>query len=157
MSGYSHEAAHGPDPFQKCIQQMEDYARPEQARPYNFRPGSIPQLMRAEAGRPCDVYARIGSVLIEDMAAKERGTPIMYDVQVFTQAGQVKSGLVGRLTKHLDQFEQVELLEFRPDGQVVRSYINREYEVQRSGSLSPIEVELLAEQLETLGTIERPL
>jgi hypothetical protein len=81
----------------------------------------------------------------------------MYDVHIFTESGQQKSGSAARLTKQLEQFDKMEVLDFTTAGEVQRSFVDSDYVVQETGALSPSEVEMLAEQLATLGSLARPL
>lgn len=146
-----------PNPaFSACVERMEGYAS-ESGLPYNYRPGLGPNLTRATDRQNCDVLSRVGTVMIEDVAARQSGTPIMYDVHIFTESGRALSGLSARLTKHLEQFETNEVLDFTVDGKVMRSYVDHRHATQGPEQLSADEVTMLAEQLETLGSIGRPL
>ncbi|CAN5384147.1 hypothetical protein BH09PAT4_BH09PAT4_08040 [soil metagenome] len=156
MSEQSPEFSTNLPAFQECLRSIESFVA-DAGRPYHFRSIERPQTVPAASRADCDLLARVGSVLVEDASARVPGTPIMYDVHIFTESGQQKAGLAARLTKQLEQFEKMEVLDFTMSGEVRRSFMDNTYATQESHPLSASEVDLLAEQLATLGSIGRVL
>lgn len=142
-------------PYDQCVERMEAFLA---AKP-NLRPVWLPA---DPASRPGDAgvheaYARVGSVMVEDVTAPIPDMPIMYDVQIFTEESVVRGCPSARLVKELPALHQREYIDFLVAKRLRRTVVDEEGGMVMREYVTPEETELLAEQLTTLGPLERPL
>lgn len=140
-----------PSSYRRCVELMEEFvAARTVVRP--LRIAAYPGRQSGYIG-----FARVGSVLIEDVTADVPGTPIMYDVQIFAQESIDRGSPSARLVKSLPALSSVEYIDFLVSERVRRTVVDEGQGLTTKEYLAPEELELLVQQLTTLGPVERPL